>query len=450
MPRQTKATERPLADRTLVIDNGASTIKAGFANPSPDLEKECHVIPNCMGRSRDKRVWIGAQLENCKDFGEMAFRRPVEKGYLVNWEAEKEIWDHTFFDKDAKLNCEPHDTNLILTEAPNAPHALQTNSDQIIFEEFEFASYYRCVGPSLNAYNDIPTLFGSQVRPINASILPLECLLIIDSGFSHTTVTPLFRGRPIQSAVRRLDVGGKILTNYLKELVSIRHYNMMDETYLMNEVKEAVCFVSKDFRKDLERTWKGGVGDRRSTDSDGESIAVDYVLPDYNTHKHGFMRPHDPSLSAKLKKLGAAAGSNEGIEDFMTLGNERFTVPELLFSPGDIGMKQPGLPEVVIQSISVLPSGLWPAMLANIVVVGGNAKIDGFIERLDRELRALAPTECILRVAGAADPIKSTWLGGANLAGDRSILKELLVTRQEYQEHGSAWLAKAFAGASAR
>ncbi len=195
-------------------------------------------------------------------------------------------------------------------------------------------------------------------------------------------MTPLLRGRPVQSAIRRLDIGGKILTNYLKELVSIRHYNMMDETHLMNQVKEAVCFASKDFNKDLERTWKGGVGNRRKLDDGGDGIVVDYVLPDYNTHKHGFMRQHDPSLSARLKKLGAAASANEGIEDFMTLGNERFAVPELIFSPSDIGMKQPGLPEVVIQSVSALPLGLWPAMLANIVVVGGNARINGFVERL--------------------------------------------------------------------
>lgn len=31
------------------------------------------------------------------------FRRPVEKGYLVNWEAEKEIWDLTFLDKESPL-----------------------------------------------------------------------------------------------------------------------------------------------------------------------------------------------------------------------------------------------------------------------------------------------------------------------------------------------------------
>lgn len=201
---------------------------------------------------------------------------------------------------------------------------------------------------------------------------------MIDSGFSHTTVTPLLWGRPVQAATRRLDIGGKFLTNYLKELVSIRHYNMMDETYLMNEVKEAVCYVSNDFQGDLERTWKGGVGNGRKHDR--SDIVVDYVLPDYNTHKKGYVRPHDPAASATAR--GAVPAPGESVEDLMTLGNERFTVPELLFSPTDVGMKQAGLPEMIMQSLASLPGAIWPVMLANVVLVGGNANIKGFKERL--------------------------------------------------------------------
>lgn len=44
------------------------------------------------------------------------------------------------------LKCDPQTTNLILTEAPNTPVSLQTNCDQVIFEEYEFASYSRCLG----------------------------------------------------------------------------------------------------------------------------------------------------------------------------------------------------------------------------------------------------------------------------------------------------------------
>lgn len=102
MPRQSKVTQQQLQTQTLVVDNGAYTIKAGFASDSPHLE-DCHVIPNCAARDRGKKIWIGSQLDHCTDFGELMFRRPVEKGYLVNWEAEKAIWDNSFFNQRAKL-----------------------------------------------------------------------------------------------------------------------------------------------------------------------------------------------------------------------------------------------------------------------------------------------------------------------------------------------------------
>jgi len=134
-----------MPQRTLVIDNGSYTIKAGFARANSSYD-DCHIIPNCIARSRDRRVLVGTQLESCRDYGGMAFRRPVEKGYLVNWEAEKEIWDRTFLERDSPVHCDPHHTNLVLTEAPNAPLPLQNNCDQIVFEEYEFSSYLRCVG----------------------------------------------------------------------------------------------------------------------------------------------------------------------------------------------------------------------------------------------------------------------------------------------------------------
>ena len=109
MPRPTKQPEPQLRPKTLVVDNGAYTIKAGFASPSPNLATDCHTIPNCIARSRDKKVWIGAQLQQCQDFGEMVFRRPVEKGHLVNWESEREIWEHSFFDKNALLKVRTPD-----------------------------------------------------------------------------------------------------------------------------------------------------------------------------------------------------------------------------------------------------------------------------------------------------------------------------------------------------
>jgi hypothetical protein len=51
----------------------------------------------------------------------------------------------------------------------------------------------------------------------------------------------------VAHGIRRVNVGGKLLTNYLKEVISYRAWNMMDETYLVNEVSNlsssgAACY----------------------------------------------------------------------------------------------------------------------------------------------------------------------------------------------------------------
>jgi actin-related protein 6 len=56
----------------------------------------------------------------------------------------------------------------------------------------------------------------------------------------------------VAKAIRRINVGGKLLTNQLKEIVSFRYWDMMDETYLMNEVKETCYYVSQDLTRDLD------------------------------------------------------------------------------------------------------------------------------------------------------------------------------------------------------
>jgi actin-related protein 6 len=322
---------------------------------------------------------------------------------------------------------------LILTEKPNCPKELQKNCDEIVFEQFEFAAYYRCVGPTLNAYH--------PSNPASLSSLPQECLLVIDTSYSDTTILPLYNGRLIQSAVRRLTVGGKLLTNYLKELASLRHYNMMEETYLLNEIKEAVSYVvpsPQHFSKDLERTWKGRLGNKRELDS---SIVVDYVLPDYEGAIHGYARPHDPAKSRMRRGLQPLQGPRE---DLLPVGNERFAVPELLFNPSDIGIQETGIPGAVMESVRALPEALKVGLLANVLVVGGNSLIKGFMERLEDEMRALVPAQYLLSITRADDPIKHTWLGAARFASQPELLREVLVDKAEYEERGSTWLVKRF------
>jgi actin-related protein 6 len=306
---------------------------------------------------------------------------------------------------------------------------------------------------SLNAYNDLHPLFeGEAAKRVSRTFdPPMECLLVIDSGYSQTVVTPILKGRPVQRAIRRQDLGGKHLTNLLKEIVSIRHFDLHQDTKIVSDIKEDVCFVSQNFAQDMEQAWKGVKKARGTTtasnDKEGE-IRVDYVLPDGLHLTRGFSRPHDPSAAAARKRKANALAADSEVA--MMLGNERFTIPEIIFNPSDLGSKQPGLADMVIQSMAVLPPLIQATMLSNVLVVGGNAKLPGFAERTEAELRMKVKTDWAVRVRRMEDPIRSSWLGGARMAAShKDVVREYGVTREEYFEHGSGWMARKFLSGNA-
>jgi len=49
------------------------------------------------------------------------------------------------------------------------------------------------------------------------------CCLVVDCGYSFTHVAPYVQGERVKEAVKRIDLGGKLLTNYLKEVISYRY-----------------------------------------------------------------------------------------------------------------------------------------------------------------------------------------------------------------------------------
>lgn len=354
------------------------------------------------------------------------------------------------------MHCDASDTNLIISEAPNSPAALQRNIDEVVFEEWGFASAFRTTAPVLNAWTPISRLFGDdeslQKAMVSGDIIrPGECVMLVDCGYSHTTVTPLLRGSPINSACRRIPLAGKHISNYLAELISLRHFSLIDEPFIVDQLKQDTCFVSSDFSADLEACWKGTIGSIAETAIQRkrrEGIVVDYVLPDYETLHRGFMRPrHFPSSSSSDK--AAKSTTTMGKEDVIPLGNERFTPPDLLFTPSLISHPTASLPQTLLHSLSSLPTPLQAPFLANIVLTGGTSQLPGFRDRVEKEVRALVDGDAEVRVAVAEEPVKGAWWGGARMCLREGGVGGLVVSREEYLENGAAWVGRKFAGTRA-
>lgn len=405
-----------MSKQYLVIDNGAYNIKAGFSceNVSKPLK-----VSNAITRTKDGVIHIGNQFRtHSKDYTGIQIKRPFEQGNLTSWETEKPIWDYTL-DQLLKTELDPSNVHLTLTETPFQLPQLSSNTDQIVFEEYEFGEYYRCIPASL-----VP--FG-----VDESIISSDFTLVIDSGFNATWIVPVIYKKVHWEGVRKFPIGGNLLNGLLREVISFRHYDMSDDLILINTIKESTCFLAKDFNNVLRNKSR---------------YECEFVLPDFKTTTTGFVKTKDTKVPADTQLL--------------TLYDERFTIPESFYHPEIVfdtnvatasnSMIQStpikNLTDLVVASIMSCPEITRPLLLANVCLSGGTTNLPNFKTRLETELRKELPQKWHVRVHDDYQRVSRDeipWFGGINLTKD-DVLDKISVSKKEYFEHGSNWCQKQF------
>lgn len=402
--------------KPIVVDNGSYEIKFGTS----DLATPYRAL-NALARDKFGAHYLSNQIKSIKDISSVVFRRPHELGQLTSWELESTIWDYCFFNPDEFGGFELKDTkgqHLIASETCMTIPELSKNMDQVIFEEYEFASLFKSSPAGFVPFGRAPIAISGKGDDMPTS--EADCgtykpfQLVIDSGFNCTWVVPVVKGVPYYKAIKKLEVGGRFLNGLLKETLSFRHYNVMDETILVNNIKEKCLFVSPISYFDSFKHR--------------DDTAVEYVLPDFQTSFLGYVK--DPS-----KPLP---------EDSQTvkLRDELFSIPETFFHPEVAQLLKPGIIETILESLSMLPEQLRPLMLSNIVCTGGNFNLPHFSTRLATELQRQLPTDWSCAVHSPAGPKElHNWQCMAAFANS-PLYSEVRVTRDEYYEHGVDWCTK--------
>lgn len=352
-------------------------------------------MPNAVMRPRRaRRNYVGSQIEEFQDVSGISYRRAFEKGYMTDLEVERVIWDHVFSAclkvEDEKKCC------LVLTEPPFNFAPIQAAMDEVIFEEYNFGSFFRHPAYSFVGYE--------AVSPQHPSVT------VVDSGFSFTHVIPLFHSpkaplpRPFLSSIRRLNVGGKTLTNYMMELVSYRALDLSSEPLVVERLKEDVCFVAPRITQTLRKP---------------ALLAQNYLLPDFGE-----------VLRGRVLEAGETSSKQT-----VRVASERCWVPELLFSPSIAGIEQMGLSDAVAEAISTCHPEVRPLLYGNVLACGGTALLPGFCDRLSSDLRERAVCGSPVNVRLAENAVTHTWTKAARFARS-SAFAATRVTRAEYEERG--------------
>eukprot|EP01041_Mallomonas_annulata_P003899 gene3899-7780_t len=391
---------------SVVIDNGGGILKFGWAGEeSPQAS-----VPNCIAKvDKEMQVLVADEIDSFFNGAILHYTRPFDRGFLLNWQCEIEIWQRIFSSTHLNLNTEQ--SSLVITEAPFTPEALQNEMNEVIFEDFQFLNYLRRPATWFSAY-EFECTHKTSVS------YPSSCL-VIDSGFSFTHSMPFTAGKCLRHGCKRINIGGKLLTNYLKEVVSYRQWNMMDEFRLMNQVKEGLCFVTDDivsYMKRIERCGKSR-----------EDVGI-FVLPDYQSIFNGYVMTEED-------KDKISSTTSEELQ-MLALDVERPSVPEILFRPSDsnVGIGQAGVAEAVELGLSV----------SNVILTGGNVKFPGFKDRFYNEFRPLIPDFFDIEVFMPVDPSIYAWQGASRYASssDDDSCTKAMVSRKEYLEYGHSYCNK--------
>ncbi|KAL3289339.1 hypothetical protein HHI36_022777 [Cryptolaemus montrouzieri] len=117
--------------RTIIVDNGAYSIKTEIAEKDEPMH-----IPNCImkAKAERKRLFIGNQIDECRDCSGLYYLLPCERGYITKWEVQKPIWDQVF----NKTLFPVIDKNILMTQPLFNFKSIQDCIDEIFLRNMKF------------------------------------------------------------------------------------------------------------------------------------------------------------------------------------------------------------------------------------------------------------------------------------------------------------------------
>ena len=268
---------------------------------------------------------------------------------------------------------------VLLTEKPFVHKYYKENMAKIMFE--------RCNVRGLYIENDaVLSLFG--IGKSTGSVLY--------SGFTSTFTACVYEGYCLESTVLHSNFGGRDLTQYLCRILTEYDYSIKilskDGYYtktsmnqrIIKDIKEKLCYIALDFDKELK-----------------EYECACYQLPDGT---------------------------------YISVGNQRFRTPEILFKPTIIGKESDGISKLLNESINECDIELRDDMYNNIVLSGGNTMFNGMAQRVKKEINYYSSK---INVIDVENKDNLSWIGGSILSSCSSF-NDMIITKHDYDEYGAS------------
>jgi len=289
------------------------------------------------------------------------------------------VWDYTW----KKMGITTSNCRVLLTEPPNNPEQNRKQMMQKMFEKYEFKGVYVAIQAILTLYAQ-GLLTG----------------VVVDSGDGVSHIVPVCEGYSLPHNLKRIDVAGRNVTQYLMKLLLLRGYvfNSTADLMTVQEMKEKLCYAAYDYAAEERLAFET------------TCVSAKYQLPD-----------------GRVVNMSA----------------ERYKATECLFHPHLIDIDQPGISQALYESIEGCETDLRTPLRSHIVLSGGTTMYPGLPSRLEKDLNEMYAkshkANSMPPKVSIEDPPRRkhmVFLGGAVLANVMAGQPSFWVSKEEYREKG--------------
>ncbi|KAL7858990.1 hypothetical protein SRHO_G00141370 [Serrasalmus rhombeus] len=334
---------------------------------------------------------------------------PLKNGMIEDWEGFQAIMDHIY---SKHIKSEPSLHPVLMSEAPWNSRAKREKLTELMFEHYNIPAFFLCKTAVLTAFAN-----GRATG------------LVLDSGATHTTAIPVHDGYVLQQGIVKSPLAGDFITMQCREMFQEMSIDIIPPYMIASKepVREGAppVWTKKDKLPPVTKSW--------------HTYMCNEVIQDFQASVLQVSdSPYDEQVAAQMPTLHYEMPSGYNAD----YGAERLRIPEGLFDPSNVkglsGNTMLGVGHVVTTSIGMCDIDIRPGLYGSVIVTGGNTLLQGFTERLNRELSQKAPPSMRLKLIASNSSMErrfSPWIGGSILAS-LGTFQQMWISKQEYDEGG--------------
>ncbi|KAH0559015.1 Actin-like protein 6B [Cotesia glomerata] len=331
----------------------------------------------------------------------------VKDGMIEDWDMFEHLAEYTY---KQRLHALSEHHPILMSECPWNTRPKREKLLELMFEKFNVPAMYICKNAVLAAYAN-----GRSTA------------MVVDSGATHTSAVPVHDGYVITQGIVKSPLGGDFITMQCRQFFEEKNI----------ELTPACLISSKDVVRERDPprwTKKPGL----QPTSSWLNYMVREVLQDFQMNCLQVAdNPYDEDAANALpmKHFEFPTGYND---DY---GAIRLMIPEALFDPSNVkgvGTSILGVGPLVTTSVGMCDMDIRPSLYGSVVVTGGNSCLQGFSDRLNRDLASKTPPSMRLKIISANSLNErrfGAWIGGSILSSLGSF-QQMWLSRHEYEESG--------------